>query len=322
MNTDPRATPAARGRSRTKVAIVVAIQLVCVGFVVHSLWQNRRELASTLELGVTAIVLLIALNAIGHVQRTFEFTYMLRRLGVQEPFTEGFLLTGAGFLLNHLPLNAGFVMRAVVLRRDHALPYSSYVSLTLVNSVVNVGVAALVALVGLHFGSADAKVSQVAMRVAFGGLLLVSLAALFLPNMPLPRGKNFVSRQLRNLAAGVELIRGRGGAVLVLALLALTKIMTVALRLGVCFFLLSKPISALGSMLLAAVQNLTATVNLTPGNLGLREFLVSVASTEVGTSQTIGLAAASIDRVVSVIYALATGLPGIYSLRRRGTVPA
>ena len=98
-----------------------------------------------------AFLALFALMGVSHTQRTYEFTYMLKRLGVHEPFREGFLLTGAGFLLNHLPFNVGLVMRAAVLKRDHALPYASYLALVTVNALINLAIAALLGLASVAF---------------------------------------------------------------------------------------------------------------------------------------------------------------------------
>jgi uncharacterized membrane protein YbhN (UPF0104 family) len=321
MGTELRAGGEPARASRLKLALVLLAQVACVGFVAHSLWKNRHELEAMPRITVVQVLLLLALNAIGHLQRTVEFTYMLRKLGVREPFADGFLLTGAGFLLNHLPFNAGFVMRAVVLRRDHDLPYSSYVSLTMVNAVVNLGVGALLGLIGVWLGASTSSANW----FVVGGLVAVvvaSLLSLYLPALPLPAGNNFVLRQFRQLALGVAMIRGNGAAVVVMALIAFTKVVALALRFAICFALLGRPLPIIAVVLVAVVQNLMAIVNVTPGNLGLREIVVSIMSAQVGASQTVGLAAASVDRVCSVLYAVLVGLPGLHSLRSRGRGPA
>jgi uncharacterized membrane protein YbhN (UPF0104 family) len=299
------------------MVVVGLVQLACVSLVARLLWKDRPELASISQVAVSDFLLLFALNILGHLQRTLEFTYMLRRLGVREPFGEGFLLTGAGYLLNHLPLNAGFIMRAVVLRRDHALPYSSYVSLTMVNAVVNLGVGSLVSVIVLAPGASAGGAKSLV--VAFlATLFLASLLGLYLPALALPRGSGWVWRQLRNLAEGVRVIRGNGRALLLLALLALAKVFTLGLRFTICFHVLGTSISLRAAVLVAVAHNLLALVNVTPGNLGLRELVISVLAGELGSSQGIGLAAASVERVVSLGYIVLTGLPGIHSLRNRG----
>jgi uncharacterized membrane protein YbhN (UPF0104 family) len=316
MDNQSGALPDARP-SRSRVVLLGLLQLACVGLVARLLWNDRHELASMPSMAARDFVLLFGLNLLGHLQRTLEFTYMLRRLGVREPFGEGFLLTGAGYLLNHLPLNAGFVMRAVILRRDHALPYSSYVSLTMVNAVLNLGVGAVVSAIVVG-ASGSGGSSRSALLVGLVALTLVCALTLYLPALPLPGRAGWLRRQFLNLAEGVRMIRGSGGALLLLSFLALAKVFTLALRFAICFHVLGRPIPVRAAVLVAVAHNLLAIVNFTPGNLGLRELVISVLAGELGSSQPIGLAAASVERVVSLVYIVLTGLPGIHSLRNRG----
>jgi hypothetical protein len=60
----------------------------------------------------------------------------------------------------------------------------------------------------------------------------------------------------------------------------------------------------------------------TPGNLGLREVVLSFASAQLGSTQMLGMAAASMDRVVLLAYVIATGVPGLLAIRSRGPFQA
>lgn len=294
--------------------LIFAAQLACVAFVAYMLWARRSDLSAAMNVGLETLSALFLLMFASHLLRTAEFTYMLRKLGVKEGFNEGFWLTGASFLLNHLPFHAGMVMRAVVLRRDHALSYASFASLTLVNVVINVAVSASVALFWLFdVPSVPAAVTV----VLLGGILIVAALLFSIASLPVPRGQGLVARQVRNLAQAIVSIRGDGRAILVLAGIATGKILVNALRLAICFRALGHALGVPEAGLLAAVQTLSTVVNITPGNLGLREMLVSLVAAGFGTAYWVGLAAASIDRVVSLAYAVASGLPGLHVLRRR-----
>lgn len=317
MSLEPQLALERRRRSRFRLVLVGLMQVACIGFVARSLWINRAELAALPPVGIGAVLALFVLNAVGHLQRTVEFTYMLRKLGVKEPFGSGFLLTGAGLLLNHLPLNAGFIMRAMVLRRDHQLPYSAYVSLTMVNALINLGVGAATGVVGLSLFVPSSPTAD-SVRVALAVIVLGCAAAMHVHLLPRPQGSGFIVRQYLAMVRGVSMIRGNGAAIAVMASIATTKILALALRFAICFALLGRPVPTITLVLVAAVQSVMAIVNITPGNLGLREIVVSVMSGQLGTSETIGLAAAGIDRVFSITYAVVVGLPGLHSLRARG----
>jgi uncharacterized membrane protein YbhN (UPF0104 family) len=306
-----------KARARWRTAALTLFQVACVAYVARSLWLDRAELSHTLDLSWPAFVLLATLLALAHVQRTLEFTYMLRRLGVTEPFVDGFWLTSAGYLLNHLPFNAGLIMRAALLKQDHALPYTSYISLTMVSALVNVGVGALIGLLAAatgHLGPGDASLPL----IAFSGIAAASIGLLGLPRSFTPSGGGFVARRLRTLIEGLILIRGNGLGILLLAVLAITRLAGAAARLWICFGALGASISWFGAALLGWGSVLFTLVNVTPGNLGLREMVLSLVAGELGSTHTIGMAAASMDRVVLLAYIVLVGVPGLHVIRRRG----
>jgi uncharacterized membrane protein YbhN (UPF0104 family) len=317
--TDRAALPElAPPRSRVRSLISLVLLIGSLAYIGQVLWSQRKELEHAFDLSPGAFLALFAMMGVSHAQRTYEFTFMLKRLGVHEPFRDGFLLTGAGFLLNHLPFNVGLVMRAAVLKRDHALPYASYLALVTVNALINVAIAALLGLASVAFTQPFHPTTGWPLVAAFSALLTAALGAMFLPLGRLRFGESFVGRRLRLLTQGVVLIRGNGSGVLVLSALALSKIVGAAFRMWICFSLLGAELSPLSACLLASAAIVFSLINLTPGNLGLREVAMAALSTVLGSSYGVGLAAASIDRVVLLVYTIVTGVPGLYSLRRRG----
>jgi uncharacterized membrane protein YbhN (UPF0104 family) len=304
------------GKRRLRSIIAFALQVLVVGYMIHVLWKQRAEISHAFDLSILALVALTVLMFVTHVQRTYEFTFMLRRLGVHEPFGDGFLLTGAGFLLNQLPFNAGLVMRAAVLKRDHALPYTSYLALVLVNAVVNVSVAALLGLVAIWIEPLGLR-TQLALTALFGAILLGGAFVTFLPKSLIPQGNNFVFRQLRILSEGLTMLRG-GSSLALLFGLAMLKVVVSGGRMWICFDALNEALPPLAAALLASITVLFTLFNITPGNLGLRELALAGLSTHLATTYSVGMAAATIDRVVYFLYTLVIGLPGLYHLRKRG----
>jgi uncharacterized membrane protein YbhN (UPF0104 family) len=313
-------SPGAPSRSRVRGLVGLGLQLACVAYVGRVLWRERAELATAFDLSLGAIVVLLALMTVAHLQRAYEFTYMLRRLGVREPFGEGFLLTGAGFLLNHLPFNAGLVMRATVLKRDHALPYTSYLALVTVNALVNVATAAVIGLATVTFAARGP--GTLPLTFGFAATLVAAGVLAFLPLGWVPDTGHFVWRRLRMLGAGMAILRGDASNLLLLGGLAFTKVAFASVRMVICFAALHTHIPLLGAALLSSTTIVFSLVNVTPGNLGLREVAMAAVSTLLGTSYQVGMAAASIDRALLLAYTVASGLPGLYALRRRGPFKA
>ena len=115
----------AGGIARLRGVLALVVGIGCVTYLVHLLWTRRDGIGRALDLDWTTLSVLLGLMFASHVQRAFEVDYMLRRLGVKERLVDGFMLTGAAYLLNYLPFNAGSVARAVTLTRTDVADFSS-----------------------------------------------------------------------------------------------------------------------------------------------------------------------------------------------------
>jgi uncharacterized protein (TIRG00374 family) len=116
-------------------------------------------------------------------------------------------------------------------------------------------------------------------------------------------------------------LRGNGGRLLWLAVLAALRTAVAGLRVWICFEALGVDISPLAACVLASTAILFTLFNVTPGNLGLRELAMGAVTAALGSSYAVGIAAASIDRVVLLAYTVVAGLPGLWSLRSRARSP-
>jgi uncharacterized membrane protein YbhN (UPF0104 family) len=296
--------------------------VAAVAYLARVLWLKRDELGRTLDIGWGTTAVLVTLAALSHLQRSLELNFMLRRLKVPEPFSEGYLLTGAAGLLNYLPLGAGSVGRAVVARRRHGLPYTSFVAALTVGAVVNASVAAVCGLVA-SVGLANADARMIPLVLGFGLISLGGVVAVSLPARLAPKGSSFLARHLRTLAEGLVLIRDRGRGILILAAFSLCKLALNGARLWLCFKALGVVLTPLTVTLVGSTAILASLVNLAPGNLGLRELLLGAISAAGGGSATMGMAAASLERAVTFGWAILSGVPCLILLKRLGiTAPA
>jgi len=160
------------------------------------------------------------------------------------------------------------------------------------------------------------------LTLAFLALLLGAIGLLLVPPGWIPSGDAFVWRRLQKLVSGIGLVRGGARNLALLASLAFTKVVVSSLRMTICFAALHTELSPLAAAMLSSTTIVFSLLNLTPGNLGLREVAMAGISTLLGSSYEMGIAAASIDRAVLLVYTVISGLPGLYSLRHRGPFKA
>ncbi len=307
------ASPRAPSVLRSTVAALLGA--VFVGYLTRLLWLRRAELWRALELDWGTLALLVLLVHASHLQRSIELNYMYRRLGAKERLVDNFMMTGAALLLNYLPFSAGSVARAVALRQRYGLSYGSYLAALSLAAVMNVGVASACGLVAcLWLLPTNSVVAPFA--ALCGVLLLGATAALLAPAAWLPRGDLLPWRLARRLVERVAMIRGRGVGLVLLALSSLVKLGLNSLRLWLCFGELGVDLSLLSVMLIGSTALLASIVNLVPSNLGLRELVLGGIAGVIGGSSLIGVAAASLERAVILVYTTVAGLLGLHHTRR------
>ncbi len=298
---------------------LLALQLACIVGIALELWRRRAELEGAASLGPWQVAALLAVSGGVHLHRTAEMSFMLRRLGVVEPAREALVRTAATGLLNHLPLSAGSVTRAVLLRRDHQLPYAAFASLTAVGAAVNLTVASAVGLFAMARANVpDARLQQISL--VLGGALLACAALLWVPRELWVPKRGFLARHLGAVSDGISALRGPGGGGLaVLALLSLVRLTLLGSRLALCFGALGVSVSLPQGAILAATTTLSTLVLVTPGNIGPRELLIAVVSLVLGTKHSLGLAAASLESLTNLTYYALVGAPSLRVLKARRT---
>lgn len=288
-----------------------AIGLVAIAALARVLYERRAELLHALDVDAGSLALLAALVLSSQAQRAFEFQFMLGRLGVKERFRDSLLLTGAAQLLNYLPFSAGSVARAVALRRRHSLAYSAYVSALMVAALVSAGVSGasgLAASLALPTPSAQ-------LALLFGAVLAGACVALLLVTFKMPTGTSAVHLALKRFEEGSVLMRS-SGSVAVLAATSCTKLLWSAARLAVCYHAFGETPSLPALVLLGSAGVITSLVNLTPGNLGLRELALGALTAALGGTLEHGVAAASLERAATLACTMMIGLPGLGYLRK------
>jgi uncharacterized membrane protein YbhN (UPF0104 family) len=216
-------------------------------------------------------------------------------------------------LLNYLPFNAGEVVRAVSLRRTRELAYTSYVAALSVSALVNAQVAGVLGLVAslLVMGFFALPLGGV-----FLALALLSTLGLMLPSRLKPQGTSRLSEMREQLRAGMALMATRHGLWL-LAGISAAKFVLNAVRIELGFRALGQTVSWPNAALLGAASVVASVINLAPGNLGIREFVLGAAAGAAGGSPVLAMAAASLDRAVMLAYTVVAGVPGLIHWRHR-----
>ena len=186
------------------------------------------------------------------------------RLEVHAPWRDWFALVTVNSFSNYLPLSAGLIAKAFYLKRVHSMPYTQFavgqVALLLLVVATNgfVGLAAVLVAGSIGTGWVAAGF---AMMCIVGGCAF----------LPASATRRLVGRRFPWDSSAVDAIRRAAPRVIPLQLGVLV---ATAMSLQLGFALGDASVGFGACVIFSAATVITRVVAITPGALGVREFLV------------------------------------------------
>ncbi len=289
--------------------------LGALAFIFDYFRANDQELARLNNFTMVQFTSIMALYVLGTIIRSLEMKYILARLNTIVGMLETTALIVYTTILNYVPMNAGLFVRANILKQHKSLPYASYIALMSAITLLTMMTASLLGLLSLGL-ALNAESQAMATNSLSARYLLVSLflvgiliplAIIYSPARLLKRHQGWWQNRLQTMLLGLNQLRGN--ALVTTGVFAAFKLLMIAGRFWICFKVISLECSFQVALLFSAVTSLLLVVNLTPGGLGVRELLTASLAELVGMDFSDGLLAASLDRVVGIIFLAITGIP-------------
>jgi len=306
---------APRGR-RTAIKIFNTLAIVVgVAFIVHTLRNDRDAFVAALSIEPSSLLTAVALLVIYFLLYSYRFVILIehhckRRLGVIAWFK---MLVVMRFMNNVVP-QMGTVYRGVRLKRDFGVSYTDYISANVFfiwsDTIFNFVIAALaLAVTGLHLDLWGFD----AIRLLTGGVIALVLLP-YLSRALLaraPSGEGALNRILRKLSTVADdlttsitdiayMLRVNGVALLSFITMALV----FQTLLGTVGITLPAPTLAV----FYALYRLTFHINITPGNIGIREAAFGLLCSQADVAVSTGVLVSAELRILSIVVLVALGL--------------
>lgn len=296
-----------RLRDRLRRAAPAGLTLTFLGGLVAYLWSQRMHVAATYRFRPGVVVAIAAITVITLALRGLANQQLFGRLGTRAPWREWFGIVSVNSLSNYLPLSAGLVAKAFYLRRVHGLGYARFAvgqAVLLVLVVAANGATGLLT-VGWWRPTAAAWIALVfAAMMGAGGLLwLPSRMTRSLTRRWLPVDSDAIAR-LRSSAPVVIPLQ-------IATLLASAACLHLAFSMG------RTEVGFGACVVFSAATVLTRVLSVTPGALGVREFLIGGLALATGFELQDAVIASSVVRVAEVGAIFAVGGGFSYALSRR-----
>ncbi len=299
-----RADVAAPRPPRWRRALPALATLAVILGLASYLYDQRAHIASTWTLHPSDCARIGALVLASLWLRAWANRAFFGRLGVEASLRDWFGVVSVTSFTNYLPLSAGLLAKGFFLNRVHRLPYRTFaigqVGLLLLILGANGGMGLGALLGGLPPGG------RAPLALAFAGMIAAS-ALVWLPRAPAP-WLRFVPFE--------HLPAVRRAAPAVIALQA-GVLLSTAYSLRLAFDMGEARVPLAACVVFGAAVVVTRVVSITPGALGIREFLVGALAWTTGYDLADAVIAATVVRAVELVVVLAVGGFYTYALSRQ-----
>lgn len=287
--------------------ISVVILVVAAIAIAAYLHHHKELIAKFANISLSAGLQLIGLRLLFWAVNGLILREFASKLRLPLKFREWFGLSVVTTMGNFIsPLSGGLVARAGYLKLRHAFPYVQFASLLAANYLVTFWVIGVVG-----FGTSIAFIASPPhlpwQLAVFFLATVVAISAIAVAPIGRVKGSNRLARTLDNAIAGWMEIKKDHSLVCRFVLLNALNILVNAVSFWIAYKAVGLRVSFLSGFLISLLAVFSILVNLTPGNLGIQEAIVTVSSGIIGPGAGEGLVAALLLRVSTLVPAFTLG---------------
>lgn len=299
-----RATPPAAVPTGWRRWLVTGLTVAALIVLVAFLASNYRYIAEDWALRPDAFLAIAALTIVSLWLRGVANRVMFSKLGITASTADWFQLVTMSAFTNYLPFSAGMVAKAVFLKRVHLLPYGTFAlgQLALLLVVISTNGAVGLATLGLAFPDRATGI------VAAGFVMMIGAGSLMF--LPEPLLRRIPNRYRAATQDGAPQLRRAWPAA---ALLQFGILMGSSAGLAIAFDMGASDVGFAACVVFTAASMLTRLFSITPGAIGIREFLIGGLAYLTGFEMRDAVIASTATRTVEVAVIFALG--GLFTRR-------
>ncbi len=287
-------------------------------WLVWYLFENSDLLSRALQASPLYLLSLTLLILTTWLFNSLQVLLFLRLAGLKIGFWENLLLQNATQLGNYVPMRLGTILRFRYLKIVHGIEYLRLGGIAGMRVVLLTTTAGVLGCIGLAALARDASLDvSPALWPIFLGMVFAPLAIWWIASRLVFSSDTWTGRLAQLFLSSFSALRERPDVALRIVVLLLAQFCVLALRLQISFTIVGVDLSPWALLLLAPTGTLLAFLNLTPGNLGLREWVIGALSLATGYSFADAVIAGVVDRAVLMICIFAFGSLSLPLLLRR-----
>jgi uncharacterized membrane protein YbhN (UPF0104 family) len=284
--------------------VILAVAVIAIALYLH---HHKDLIPKFANISIGVALQLIGLRLLFWAVNGLILREFASRLGLPLKFKEWFGLPAVTTMGNFIsPLSGGLVARAGYLKLRHAFPYAKFASLLAANYLVTFWVIGVVGFgISIPFIASPPHLPW--QLAVFFLATAVTISALVVAPIRRVMGRNRLARTLDNAIAGWMEIKRDHSLVGRFLLYNSLNILVNGVSFWLAYHAVGLRVSFLSALLISLVAFFSLLVNVTPGNLGIQEAIVSISSEIIGPGAGEGLVAALVLRAATLVPAFTLG---------------
>jgi uncharacterized membrane protein YbhN (UPF0104 family) len=298
-------------KPRLKTVVSTTLFLLLLGLLAAYLVTHWDEMRGLLSLSPDVVVTLLLLGLFSAVVNSLYHLALLNTYGLRLSLVDWMgVVCVSNAIAYVLPMRADLVFSATYYKRVKGLAYVKSVSMGAGNIVFGVAFSLLQILIallcmGLYDGAWPLSLWLITLAGAAMVLLFVWLSGHAESRL---RGRLSKLKLVGDVLSGFNALVRNGGLLWRLLLCMVLSNLGKLITTMVCFRAVGVPVTLYEALFYSSVGWLASIVAIVPGNIGLKESVMGVATLMLGSLFSEGVAASLVDRVTIMMVYITLGL--------------
>lgn len=277
------------------------LPVAIIGGLAVFLFNNKDNFVELIDVSILQLLLLTTLILATWLVNSMQTYILIKTTGVKISYTESLITMIAMMLGNYLPGKFGTLMRMTYFKKVHGLNYSKFGGIISSRLVALFFQTAMWGIAGIVFLEESLSIDSKYLLMCFTVMLLISIALFYMPRFEIENDSNRLFRSVNNFMRGFNELRNQKSILIKIMVLIFIQLSIVSARLYIVFDIMNIEIPINILLLMGPVTTLISFVNITPGSLGVREWVLGTISVVTGIEFKIGIFACTIDSVVLMV---------------------
>ena len=302
------------------------IAAICVVYIVIFLVKNKQQLQLALNLRPLFIATLGILLILDLAVNGLRMKIVMEKCSnVRIPVGGWYKIFLLGRFLNTVIPQLGNLYRGVTLKQNYNISYTHYISSLASFAWMEISINLIFALIIILLTNHRLQIAGIDAWLFLSALVILVIAGPIVADAVIRlfkvQNKTLVwlhSRLSLVFSTAVTSLKDGSYILSITSTTLLAFIVTITM-FYVCFLSINVNVSITATVVFLAVLKIADVIVITPGNIGIREIIFGIVTTQIGLSMMEGILASTILRILGtlLVFILGISLGGIGILQRR-----